>query len=442
MKTYDFVRRCDVDAPAAATPRQENRRTSLQGDISRPLLAQQLSHVTIPLDLSSQIPSPNIPVAVNAAPTQHTFNVPAMGRILFILACIDAVIEIAADVFYLSAYPHKLDDPDLADNWNTLLYSLVLTCVLAPFLIWFLWTSIMFENKFEMVSFVVASAMITLHSWWQLWRHNSSVKSDAGAFATLGSVVFVGALLSSLFSIAFCAMSWYVCTQFGWHVYKRVGASGSLITMFTHFQVFKSILKVDLMWSLVLLLTGLFARVWDTVWGISLTITMMFASLAWAYGFTQVVRNERSEQFYAMLPFAFAEPVYIIYKLYQVIEHGDRMHPDDVNPLLSLIPHVVFTLPYFGTLAAGAIVVRIALLVFAWQCKRNFNKVCANLNNERATPHHLIEWPGAACRRSQQEGGEGCVLGKKVNRCTLVTAFCASGSAALAPSANRIIWHH
>jgi hypothetical protein len=263
----------------------------------------------------------------------------------------------------------------MIDNWNTLLYSLVLSAVLVPFLIFFLWTSIMFENKFEMISFVVASAMITLHSWWQLWRHNISDKSQGKISTTLGDVVFAGALVSSLFCVAFCALSWYVCSQFGWHVYKRVGANNVLITMFKRFQIFKSLLKVDLMWSLVLLLTGLFARVWDTVWGASLTIVMLFASVSWVFGFTHAVRTEQHKMFWALLPFAFVEPAYIAYKLYQVIEQGNGVSTAEVNPLLSIIPHVTFTVPYYGALASGAMAVRMALLIVAWQCKRNFNKV-------------------------------------------------------------------
>jgi hypothetical protein len=134
--------------------------------------------------------------------------VPVMGRVLFILACINGLIEISADIFYLCSFPRDPNDADMIDNYNTLLYSLVLTCILVPFLVLFLWTSIMFENKFEMVSFVVASAMITLHSWWQLWRHNISSKAHAQLAATLGDVVFAGALVSSLFCVAFCALSW------------------------------------------------------------------------------------------------------------------------------------------------------------------------------------------------------------------------------------------
>jgi hypothetical protein len=171
----------------------------------------QSQHVSIPLDFSSQ-GNPSSPTAVkgaiNAAPTQHTFNVPVMGRVLFILACLNGAIEISADVFYLCSYPRNPDDPDMMDNWNTLLYSLVLSSVLVPFLILFLWTSIMFENKFEMVSFVVASAMITFHSWWQLWRHNASEKTHSQLTSTLGNVVFAGALVSSLFCVTFCALSW------------------------------------------------------------------------------------------------------------------------------------------------------------------------------------------------------------------------------------------
>lgn len=349
-------------------------------EITRPLLAQQGSHITIPLDLNMQgaVSSPTVAKAgsaINAAHTQHTFNVPVMGRVLFILACIDGIIEISADVFYLCSYPRNPGDPDMIDNWNTLLYSLVLSAVLVPFLIFFLWTSIMFENKFEMISFVVASAMITLHSWWQLWRHNISDKSQGKISTTLGDVVFAGALVSSLFCVAFCALSWYVCSQFGWHVYKRVGANNVLITMFKRFQIFKSLLKVDLMWSLVLLLTGLFARVWDTVWGASLTIVMLFASVSWVFGFTHAVRTEQHKMFWALLPFAFVEPAYIAYKLYQVIEQGNGVSTAEVNPLLSIIPHVTFTVPYYGALASGAMAVRMALLIVAWQCKRNFNKV-------------------------------------------------------------------
>jgi hypothetical protein len=103
---------------------------------------------------------------------------------------------------------------------------------------------------------------------------------------------------------------------------------------------------------------------------------MLFASVAWVFALTQAVRTEQSKLFWALLPFAFAEPVYVIYKLYQVIEHSDDESSAEVNPLLSIIPHVTFTVPYYGALAAGAMAVRVALLSIAWQCKLNFSKVC------------------------------------------------------------------
>lgn len=102
-------------------------------------------------------------------------------------------------------------------------------------------------------------------------------------------------------------------------MYKRVGANNILINMFTRFQIFKSLLKVDLMWSLVLLLTGLFARVWDTVWGVSLTMVMIFASVSWVFGLTNAVRNEHHKLFWALVPFAFAEPVYVLFFLPQCV---------------------------------------------------------------------------------------------------------------------------
>ncbi len=42
-----------------------------------------------------------------------------------------------------------------------------------------------------------------------------------------------------------------MCSQFGWHVYKRVGANNVLINMFTRFQIFKSLLKVHLILPIV-----------------------------------------------------------------------------------------------------------------------------------------------------------------------------------------------
>ena len=95
-----------------------------RADVTRPLLVQQ-QHITIPLDFSAQgtATSPTVKgsVTINAAPTQHTFNVPVMGRVLFILACVNGIIEITADIFYLCSFPRNPDDPDMMDNWNTLL---------------------------------------------------------------------------------------------------------------------------------------------------------------------------------------------------------------------------------------------------------------------------------------------------------------------------------
>ena len=53
-------------------------------------------------------------------------------------------------------------------------------------------------------------------------------------------------IVISVAELAYCALAWKIYTEFGWKVYKYLGADRSIKTMYAYYQIFLCLVKFDL----------------------------------------------------------------------------------------------------------------------------------------------------------------------------------------------------
>lgn len=53
-------------------------------------------------------------------------------------------------------------------------------------------------------------------------------------------------IVISVAELAYCVLGWWIYTEFGWKVYKYLGADRRIKTMYAHYQIFLCLVKFDL----------------------------------------------------------------------------------------------------------------------------------------------------------------------------------------------------
>mmetsp|Transcript_52841 Transcript_52841/g.123488 ORF Transcript_52841/g.123488 Transcript_52841/m.123488 type:complete len:183 (+) Transcript_52841:398-946(+) len=159
----------------------------------------------------------------------------------------------------------------------------------------------------------------------------------------------------------------------GWHVYKRIGADVVMIAMYKRYQLFCSLLKLDLMLGFVLIFTGLMGRAWDTTWGFVTTLVSLTATIVWVFVGWQAAMREHVWAMRFVLVFALYEPAYLIYKIIVLRnkEHGD-VHSNTSDGLSISLPAFDLSLGYMIFLVVAALVVRAAVFTLACVVRYNF----------------------------------------------------------------------
>lgn len=282
------------------------------------------------------------------------------GRTLLILVNTQSVLLIVFSVASMVISTQTgLTDP----NHDKLLrkdvaYGLVVI-VSTFFFAYFAFDGVLNENKFEMTAFALVSILLTLRiifAFAVLDPNVTEVPAIANRWMTLAVMVVVCVL--QVFLVWLFVKTW---KHFGWKLYRTVGANKSLITYFMKYQIFLSMLKIDVQFGLSLvLLAGFFLFDPASSTALWLNVVYVVISIVWAVlGWQMVIREIKVGMVFFFL-FAVAEPAYIIYKVvgfYKPVPEVDCTY----------VPCILFT--FTGCVAIG---LRVALCVFAGICMRNF----------------------------------------------------------------------
>eukprot|EP01091_Cochliopodium_minus_P020361 TRINITY_DN8872_c0_g1_i1.p1 TRINITY_DN8872_c0_g1~~TRINITY_DN8872_c0_g1_i1.p1 ORF type:complete len:317 (+),score=48.74 TRINITY_DN8872_c0_g1_i1:39-989(+) len=205
--------------------------------------------------------------------------------------------------------------------------------------------SVLVENKFEFAVFLVTSTLVMGYSGFQFYTMGSD---------RLTAVPLARFIVSICFGVINYILGYIVYQDFGWRMYRKIGADFNLVSMYKNYQIFVSLLKMDFLFNIVGVCSfGLFLfEDWEwIILIVSLLVTFGWIILGWLGS-----RKENKLAFIFFFLFSLVEPVYIISRAaYVIIKHQSNKR--ETWP--SLIAIVVCSLIVRSLLIIYAIFVRL-----------------------------------------------------------------------------------
>ncbi|KAI3630108.1 hypothetical protein MIR68_011543 [Amoeboaphelidium protococcarum] len=170
------------------------------------------------------------------------------GKLTLIIVLLQAIIVIVLESYVASVFL-----PNQSQFENTpavgipvylmiFLFSQVFQVVLC-------FDAVLHQNTIQIIAFVIFDALVFAYSLFQYFQ-----LKDALAFASVSTVVgedkFSGVLIAisvvlGVCLIAFVYLAFKLYLEFGWKIYKKIGADPRMKKMYRLYQIFLAILKLD-----------------------------------------------------------------------------------------------------------------------------------------------------------------------------------------------------
>ncbi|KAH9835778.1 uncharacterized protein C8Q71DRAFT_763390 [Rhodofomes roseus] len=220
------------------------------------------------------------------------------------------------------------------------------------------------RNTLQFIALTIFNALFLVYAIIQIGEvQGISVQSTFGVsihtFARIVPVVI------SVAELAYIGLAWKIYTEFGWKVYKFLGADRRIKSMYTYYQIFLCLVKFDLFFwvgfsvqFIWLVLSSHNAEYYLTCLAFPLSILVLI-------GGHVAVRRENKLMMYTFMTGCVGALVYFMYKLIKVVRLRKTATFIDVWQTLS-------------TFSVLAIILLLTTFVFAGIVMNNFGRGLAN----------------------------------------------------------------
>eukprot|EP00455_Lapot_gusevi_P018515 TRINITY_DN20119_c0_g1_i1.p1 TRINITY_DN20119_c0_g1~~TRINITY_DN20119_c0_g1_i1.p1 ORF type:complete len:348 (-),score=45.45 TRINITY_DN20119_c0_g1_i1:42-962(-) len=283
--------------------------------------------------------------------TRNRWSVSLKGKIFLSAVLIESLVLIADRVLF---------DIQLAavaeSNW--FFGFMVINTV---FMVYFAFDAILNENHVELIGFLVASLLLTLRvSVEYSWRNSVCAANNIFGFCLSFYVLFL------VFQLFYLVIGPMIRSEMGWKFFKYVGTDVNLKKMFTTYQVFVSIRKMDLQHTCLVVFTGIF---WLPKELVFLIVSSVVGLLSIAYFFVGHIAFRRESPAWAVVFFVgcVISPAYILWVGWHTLQ-GNLVTSATMNPNNW---EFAWKLLILGCLA---LVNRVLSIIWAIFSYRNFGK--------------------------------------------------------------------
>jgi len=277
--------------------------------------------------------------SINGESMKHTWwsDTSTTGKLFLLFMMVEAAAVIGVTILKMIYH-----ETDTALRYGALLL------VMTVFLFYFGFHAVKNENKFELWGFVAVSIIIFAYS---LYRFLNPATDRT-------YVLWAGFIVTTVLEPTNLVLAIFVYKSFGWRAFRKLGTDKDLLTMYQSYQIFSSLLKLDLFLGVIgVVMVGMFV-IHGTELYIdigALIITFLWVILGW-YG----VRYERlwfMVIFFVLCPL---EPIYIVIRITFLF----FLSMDFSNPFF----------PPLMTFALLALVNRVVLVIWAALVTRHFGR--------------------------------------------------------------------
>ncbi|KAG0249728.1 hypothetical protein BG011_008995 [Mortierella polycephala] len=237
------------------------------------------------------------------------------------------------------------------------------------------WDAVRAQNTIELIAVVVFNICCFAYSIFEISQIRAALESGAsnGFFVPEGlAMELQGSLKPFLIvvivviGITQCAVIWLayqLFQEFGWKIYKKIGADPNMKKMYRAYQIYLVLIKVDLFFFVGFSIQFIYLTLtrrsedpeyWLTIFVLPLTVVILYIAV-------YAVRHESRKWMAAFLVAMLCGVVYFIFKVFRMYDIERAEYYVGVNQFLTL----------FATLCLITI---LATIANATLCYRNFGK--------------------------------------------------------------------
>jgi len=115
--------------------------------------------------------------------------------------------------------------------------------------------------------------------------------------------------------LAYIGLGWKIYTEFGWQVYKFLGANRQIKKMYAQFQVFECLVKFDVFFWVAFCVQLIWLVLQQQDWEYYLTVAALPLSIIVLVEGNLAARHENKWMMYAFISGCFGALVYFVYKV-------------------------------------------------------------------------------------------------------------------------------
>ncbi|KAL7751427.1 hypothetical protein RI367_003287 [Sorochytrium milnesiophthora] len=300
----------------------------------------------------------------------------------FVLLVLEVAIALRhqADMSTLQTYDGTLDSTSFAKfagQGKALTVYHVIFIMASLFQLFIVADALLSQNSIELVALNTMNFGLFIYSIMQLVQERSfatlvnnalsQLSSDAATFTEPTVLMIINTVATLVFMAAGVWLSWKLHREFGWQIYKRIGADISLRKQMMAYFFLMMLLKLDVFFYFTFSLQFLVVVVVQSDTSKSqialhlIVSVIMIVVLIWAA--VRAVRNEQPMFMYAFMVGSVGCMVYLIIKLAEV----QSSSPDNQKRFDAVRKSLTFAIVMCLLLAA-------LTLANAWVCLRNFGR--------------------------------------------------------------------
>ncbi|KAJ1973526.1 hypothetical protein H4R35_004075 [Dimargaris xerosporica] len=226
------------------------------------------------------------------------------------------------------------------------------------------WEAMAHKNTIQVIAATIFNYCLLVYSLIQYFQNESSsrVVTNNNSLQVLRVAIIA---IITVCSLSFTALLWEIFLDFGWMIYKKLGADLSLRQMYKRHQILLTLLKLDIFFFVgySVQLATLVLKVTDAETWIQIAVVIPGSVLVLFMSFFALQREHRRLMQLAMIIFALA-PVYFIYKLVRMYTVPSNTNWD---PYWDSRKYLTFFI-------IVNVLLIVTTLVYAWLCYRDFGR--------------------------------------------------------------------
>lgn len=181
-------------------------------------------------------------------PRKPFFPTTPTTRLTLLVAVIEAILVVALEsavgAMIIGDLRTQGKDPfNHNDGKGVPVYIFIFIFAMA-WLTWAAWDGIRHQNTIQIIGFVLFNFCCLVYSIFQLFQLSVTEPTDVDTRRHIPLLVAIPVVIG-LSAIAYLALAAKLYMEFGWKIYKRIGADVKMKEMYRAYQIFVMLVKVD-----------------------------------------------------------------------------------------------------------------------------------------------------------------------------------------------------